>query len=69
MIEKLKIITEKYIRVNQNNPRELKKFELIKRILNTQDCFMNMTIEQAYGILRDLEIPENEIKNIYVQLI
>lgn len=69
MIEKLKIITEKYIRVNQNNPRELKKFELIKRILNIQDCFMNMTIEQAYGILRDLEIPENELKNIYVQLI
>lgn len=69
MIEKLKIITEKYIRVNQNNPRELKKFELIKRILNTQDCFMNMTIEQAYEILRDLEIPENELKNIYVQLI
>ena len=69
MIEKLKIITEKYIRVNQNNPRELKKFELIKRILNPQDCFMNMTIEQAYGILRDLEIPENELKNIYVQLI
>ena len=69
MIEKLKIITEKYIRVNQHNPRELKKFELIKRILNTQDCFMNMTIERAYGILRDLEIPENELKNIYVQLI
>lgn len=69
MIEKLKIITEKYIRVNQNNPRELKKFELIKRILNTQDCFMYMSIEQAYGILRDLEIPENELKNVYVQLI
>lgn len=69
MIEKLKIITEKYINVNQNNPRELKKFELIKRILNTQDCFMHMSIEQAYGILRDLEIPENELKNVYVQLI
>lgn len=69
MIEKLKIITEKYIRVNQNNPRELKKFELIKRILNNQDCFMYMSIEQAYGILRDLEIPENELKNVYVQLI
>lgn len=69
MIEKLKIITEKYISVNKNNPRELKKFELIQRILNTKDCFMHMSIEQAYGILRDLEIPENEIKNVYVQLI
>ena len=69
MIDKLKTITEKYIELNKNNPKELKKYQLIKEILNKKDCFLNMDIEYAYSILRDLEIPENEINYIYKQLI
>ena len=49
--------------------KELKKYELIRNILNQKDCFLNMRIEYAYSILRDLQIPENEIKNVYTQLI
>ena len=69
MINELKIITEKHIETNKENPEELKKYELIKNILNQKDCFLNMSIEYAYSILRDLQIPENEIKNVYTQLI
>jgi len=69
MIEKLKMITEKYIEVNKENPDELKKYKLIKEILEQKDCFLNMNIEYAYSILRDLQIPEDEIKNIYIKLI
>ncbi len=69
MIDKLKMITEKYIEANKENPEELKKYELIRNILNQKDCFLNMRIEYAYSILRDLQIPENEIKNVYTQLI
>ena len=69
MIEKLKNITDSLIQLNKNNPTNLKKYELIKEILNKKDCFLNMNIEYAYSILRDLQIPENEIKNVYMQLI
>lgn len=69
MIDKLKIITEKYIEVYKENPNELKKYKLIKEILNKKDCFLNMSIDYAYSILRDLQIPENELKSVYMQLI
>ena len=69
MIDKLKIITEKHIEANKENYEELKKYKLIKDLLIQKDCFLNMSIEYAYSILRDLQIPENEIKNVYTQLI
>lgn len=69
MIEKLKVIANKFIEINQNNPQELKKYEIIKDILNQKDCFSNISIEYAYSILRDLEIPEKELKYVYKQLI
>lgn len=69
MIEKLKIINEKYIEEYKENPHELKKYELIKKILNVKDCFLKMNIEYAYAILRDLKIPEDKIKEVYFELI
>lgn len=69
MIEELKIINEKYIEEYKENPHELKKYELIKKILNEKDCFLKMNIEYAYAILRDLNIPEDKIKEVYLELI
>lgn len=69
MIDKLKMITEKHIEANKDNPEKLKKYKLIKEILNQKDCFLNMSIEYAYSILRDLQIPESELKKVYLQLI
>ena len=40
MIEKLKKIAEKHIEANKENPDELKKYKIIKKILNQKDCFL-----------------------------
>lgn len=69
MIEKLKVINDKYLEMYRENPDKLKKYQLIGKILNEKDCFLKMNIEYAYAILRDLKIPEDKIKEVYLQLI
>lgn len=69
MIEKLKCINEKLIKLNKNNDEELKKQLLIKKILEEKDCFLKISIEAAYSILRDLKIPEEDLKKVYIELI
>ncbi len=69
MIDKLRLINEKIIEKNKNNNIELKKHILIRKILNEENCFLLMDIEKAYSILRDLEIDEKNLKEIYLKLI
>ena len=69
MIDKLKEIADKCIKANEKNPTQYKKYQLIREILDEKDCFLNMSIEYAYSILRDLEIPEEELKKCYSSLI
>ena len=69
MIEKLKSINEKLINLNKNNDEELKKQLLLKKILEEKDCFLKINIEHAYSILRDLKIPEEDLKKVYIELI
>jgi hypothetical protein len=69
MIEELKRINERLILENDNNIKEKEKHLIIKKILNKEKAFLKMNIEYAYGILRDLNVPEESIKNIYFQLL
>lgn len=69
MIDKLKEINSKLIEINKNNENELKKQRLIEKILMEKNCFLKMSIEDAYAILRDLRIPDDELKNVYFNLI
>lgn len=69
MIEKLKSINKKLIDLNKNNDKELKKQLLIKKILEEKDCFLKISIEDAYSILRDLKISEEDLKKVYIKLI
>ena len=69
MIEELKKINERLLLENDNNIKEKEKYLIIKKILNKEKAFLKMNIEYAYGILRDLNIPEESIKNIYFQLL
>lgn len=69
MIEELKKINEKLLLKNDNNIKEKEKHLIIKKILNKEKVFLKMNIEYAYGILRDLNVPEENIKNIYFQLL
>lgn len=69
MIEKLRNINKKLININKNNNILLKKYKLIEMLLNDDKCFFKISIEEAYNILRDLEIKEEDIKNVYKELI
>lgn len=69
MIEELKRINERLLLKNDNNIKEKEKYLIIKKILNKEKAFLKMNIEYAYGILRDLNIPEENIKSIYFQLL
>ena len=68
MIEKLVEVNNNII--NQTNDEEKKKKHLlIKKILDDKQCFLKMDIETSYALLRELNIPEESIKNIYSNLI
>lgn len=69
MIEKLIEINEKLIKLNEDNENELRKQLLIKEILKEKDCFSKIDIEKSYSILRDLKIPEKNLRSIYMKLI
>ena len=69
MIEQLKKKVDNLLITNQSNPKEFKKYQIIKQILNKKNCFLNMDIEYAYAILKDLHIPNEDIKKVYMQLI
>ena len=64
MIEELQMINYVLIEKNKNNPELLKKYELIKKILDAKDPFMNMPIEYAYSILRDLGVKEKDLQKV-----
>ncbi len=69
MITKLKDINNKLIETYQNDVVNLKKQILIKKILQEDKCFFKIKIETAFSILKDLQIPDHEIKSIYLDLI
>ena len=52
---------------NDNN--ECKKYTIIKEVLKDDDCFLNIDIEHAYAILRDLGIEEERLRSYYSSLI
>jgi len=69
MIEKLRKINNKLIEINRDNDAELKKQKIIQKLLKEENLFFKISIEYAYAILRDLQIPESDIKILYMELI
>ena len=69
MINVLKVRVNKLIEKNKGSKEKYEKYKLIKEILNKDDCFLNMSIEYAYAILRDLGVPEEKLKSVYLELI
>lgn len=68
MLEKLRLINNKFLEI-KTDENELKKHQLIRKILNDDKCFFKMNVEQAYAILRDLDFSKEELKEIYSELI
>jgi len=69
MIEELKKIADRFIRIYEDNPKELEKYTIIKELLNKDNIFFKIDIDYAYSILRDLQIPEDKLKSVYVELL
>ena len=69
MKDKLIEVAEYKLKNSDKDLSKIQRYSLIKKILNTNDPFMNMSIEYAYSILRDLQIPESELKEVYKSLI
>ena len=69
MLDKLKKINEKLIKLNHDNQEILTKQLLIQKILKEEDCFQKIDVETAFNILKDLQIPEENLKDIYLNLI
>ncbi len=69
MLEKLRLCNEKLIQYYENDEENLKKQKLIQKILSDSQCFFRMNIQYAYAILRDLQIKEEDLKQIYLELI
>ena len=69
MIEKLREINNKLIKLNSDDEKKLKKHKIIQKILNDDKWFFKMEIEYAYAILRDLGINEKDLKKVYMELI
>lgn len=69
MINKLKEINNKILENNLENAEVLKKHQIIKKILDEDKCFFKMSIENAYAILRDLTIKEEDLQMVYMELI
>ena len=82
MIEKLQTINTKLLKLYENDKEKKEKqiliqngwtlitgINLIQKILQEPNCFLKMEIETAYAILKDLEIPQEKRKNIYLGLL
>lgn len=69
MLDRLREINERLIKLNSNNKEILNKQLLIQKILMEEDCFQKIDIETAFNILKDLQIPKENLKDIYLTLI
>ena len=69
MIEKLQTLNKKLLKLYENDKEKKEKQILIQKILQEPNCFYKMDVETAYAILKDLKIPQEKIKNIYLELL
>ena len=68
MIEKLRKINSDII-IQTSDEQKKKKHLLIAKLLKDKQCFLKMNIETSYALLRELNIPEEKIKEKYQELI
>lgn len=67
MLEFLKGINVNLMNKYQNNPKKLERQLIISNFLKYDDCFFKISIEDAFKILKDLEISNYE--ETYINLV
>lgn len=68
-LSELRLINDSNILYLKKINRSYKRNEIIKNILNDETCFFKMNKNDAYIILHDIGILDNQIDNIYQKLI
>ena len=68
MFEELKKRVEHLLKTAKN-PEDKQKYALINAIMMNKRCFFEIPMETSYSILKDLEVPEETIKDVYLELI
>lgn len=69
MLNKLREINERLIILYKTEPEKIKKQKLIKILLANNKCFFKIDMDTAISILKDLEIPDNKLLEVYSSLI
>lgn len=54
---------------NLSSSEEISKYELVEKLIDSDDCFFKLDAQTAVGILHFLGVPVNEIKSLYFELI
>lgn len=68
-LSELRLINDSNILYLKKLNRSYKRNEIIKNILNDETCFFKMNKNDAYMILKDIGILDNQIDTIYQKLI
>lgn len=68
MVDKLRKINNSLID-EKTNLKDIERQLLIKKIISRDDFIFNVDMEDAYSIFRDLGFKEEELKQIYRELI
>ena len=68
-LNELRLINDSNILYLKKINKNYKRNEIIKNILNDETCFFKMNKNDAYIILHDIGILDNQIDNIYQKLI
>ena len=55
-------------RINDLLINKYRTEENFKKLLTQNDCFFKMSIEQAFTVLRELDIKKENFENIYLEL-
>lgn len=63
MLDKLRNQARLLTKVNNE------KYSLILGILENDDCFFEISMEEALSILRDLKVKEEDIIKVYLELV
>ena len=68
-LSELKLINDSNILYLKKINRSYKRNEIIKNILNDETCFFKMNKNDAYIVLQDIGISDNQIDTMYQKLI
>ena len=53
---------------NNANGEKLLKQKIIQKLLENDNCFFELSIEESFAILADLEVKPEKIKEVYEKL-